>query len=269
MLKNLIGESWYNALSEDERACLEEKYLITEKKRETQEILPYEAEQSGIYQALKLTPFEDVKVLIMGQDPYPNKEDAHGLAFSKLSGNIPASLKNIFEKIKEDTGVNVSGVNASGVNASGVNISGVNASSAKKQVVNVSGNLTPWAKQGVLLLNRALTFSKSETLAIRNKFWLPVIDIIINKLLKREKPLVIILWGNPANDIEQFSFEKEEEYKKHNIYILRSSHPSNMGNAKNSELKDGKIPAFTASPTFRRTNEILKSLGQLEVSWQT
>jgi len=240
MLKDLIGESWYEALSQSERNCFEEKYMVVSEKRKNQEILPYEAENSGIYHALKTTPFDKVKVLIIGQDPYPNKEDAHGLAFSKLSGKIPASLKNIFEKIKEDTGVS-----------------------------NVSGNLTPWAKQGVLLLNRALTFSKEESLAIRNKFWLPVINIIINKLIERKKPLIIILWGNPANDIEQFSFEKEEEYKKNNIYILRSSHPSNMGNAKNSSLKDGKIGAFSTTPNFRKTNELLLSLGEKEINWQT
>ena len=240
MLKDLIGDSWYNVLSETERSCFEEKFLQTEEKRKTQEILPYEAENSGLYHALKITPFDKVKVLIIGQDPYPNKEDAHGLAFSKLSGKIPASLKNIFEKIKEDTGVN-----------------------------NLSGNLTPWAEQGVLLLNRALSFSKEESLAKRNKFWLPVIDIIINKLIERKKPLIIILWGNPANDIEQFSFDKENDYKKNNIFILRSSHPSNMGNAKNSVLKDGKIGAFTSTPNFRKTNEILKSLGEKEINWQT
>ena len=240
MLKDLIGNSWYDILTQDEKACFKEKYLLIEEKRKSQEVLPYEAENSGIYHALKITPFDKVKVLIMGQDPYPNKEDAHGLAFSKLSGKIPASLKNIFEKIKEDTGVN-----------------------------NSSGNLTPWAKQGVLLLNRALTFSKEETLASRNKFWLPIIDIIINKLIERKKPLVIILWGNPANDIEQFSFNKEDEYKKNNIYILRSSHPSNMGNAKNNTLKDGKIGAFTTTPNFKKTNEILKSFGEKEIDWQT
>ena len=245
MLKNLIGESWYRILDESERKCLLEKFVYINSQRSKYEILPYEAENSGIYYALKLTPYDKVKVLIMGQDPYPNKEDAHGLAFSKLSGKIPASLKNIFEKIKEDTGV------------------------GSKVIKNSSGNLTPWAEQGVLLLNRALSFSKAESLASRNKFWLPVINIIINKLLEREKPLVVMLWGNPANDIEQFSFDKEEEYKKRNIYILRSSHPSNMGNAKNSVLKDGRIGAFTATPNFKKTNEILKSFGEKEINWQT
>ena len=189
---------------------------------------------------IKVTPFDKVKVLIIGQDPYPNKEDAHGLAFSKKSGKTPASLKNIFAKIKEDTGVE-----------------------------NESGNLTPWAKQGVLLLNRALTFSKTDSLAKRNKFWQPVIENIINKLINRNTPLVIILWGNPANEIEQFSFEKEEEYKKHSVYILRSSHPSNMGNAKNTAIFDGRIKSFMESNTFAQCNKILKSLGSTEIDWQT
>lgn len=240
MLKDLIGESWYNILSESEKICFSEKYQAVEEKRKVQEILPFEGEHSGIYQALKITPFDKVKVLIMGQDPYPNKEDAHGLSFSKLSGKIPASLKNIFEKIKEDTGVS-----------------------------NSTGNLTPWAAQGILLLNRALSFSKEESLASRNQFWQPIIDIIIHKLIERKKPLVIILWGNPANDIEQFSFEKEAIYKKNSIYILRSSHPSNMGNAKNCPIKGGKIGAFTSTPNFRITNEILCSLGEKEINWQT
>jgi len=239
-LKELIGDSWFNILNSDERKCFEEKFSTSNSKRKSQEILPYEDENSGIYYALKVTPFDKVKVLIIGQDPYPNKEDAHGLAFSKKSGKIPASLKNIFAKIKEETGVN-----------------------------NTSGNLTPWAKQGVLLLNRALTFSKEESLASRNKFWQPVIDIIIEKLISREKPLVIMLWGNPANDIPQFSFDLEEEYKKHNVFILRSSHPSNMGNAKNSELKEGKIKAFTSADNFSKTNIILKSLNEKEINWQT
>lgn len=239
-LKELIGDSWFNILNSDERKCFEEKFSTSNSKRKSQEILPYENENSGIYYALKVTPFDKVKVLIIGQDPYPNKEDAHGLAFSKKSGKIPASLKNIFAKIKEETGVN-----------------------------NTSGNLTPWAKQGVLLLNRALTFSKEESLASRNKFWQPVIDIIIEKLISREKPLIIILWGNPANDIPQFSFDLEEEYKKQNVFILRSSHPSNMGNAKNSELKEGRIKAFTSANNFSKTNNILKSLNEQEINWQT
>ena len=85
-MKEIIGERWYNALDEEELSCFAEKYSIANSKRLNQEILPYEEENSGIFYALKITPLDKVKVLIIGQDPYPNKEDAHGLAFSKKSG---------------------------------------------------------------------------------------------------------------------------------------------------------------------------------------
>ena len=239
-VKDYIGKAWADALGEDGVKDLQERMNLISQRRPQEEILPLEGENSGVLYSLKITPFDRVKVVIFGQDPYPNKEDAHGLAFSKKSGKIPASLKNIFLKIKEDVGVE-----------------------------NSNGNLTSWANQGVLLLNRALTFTKSESLAKRNKFWAPVVDNIIDKLIKRDKPLVIILWGNPANEIEQFSFEKEEEYKKHMVYILRSSHPSNMGNAKNTPIFDGKIKSFMESNTFSECNRILKSLEASEIDWGT
>ena len=96
--EEIIGESWFNALTSNELNCFKEKYSISNSKRNNQEILPYEEENSGIFYALKITPFDKIKVLIIGQDPYPNKEDAHGLAFSKKSGKIPDSLKNILPK---------------------------------------------------------------------------------------------------------------------------------------------------------------------------
>ena len=240
MSEKIISESWKNALGQNAVELIKVKYAQITEQRKAQEILPLEGEHSGIFYALNTTPFEDVKVLIIGQDPYPNREDAHGLAFSKKSGKVPASLKNIFEKIKEDVGIE-----------------------------NVSGNLTPWAKQGVLMLNRALTFTKNESLAKRNKFWKPVIDSIIESLINRNKPLVVILWGIPANEIAQFSFNNENNLKNHSVYIIRSSHPSNMGNAKNSDIFDGRVKSFMSTPTFSQCNKILKSLGCNEINWQT
>lgn len=235
LTKELVLQSWHQALGEDLYNILKEKYNIIEQQRQTGKlILPIEGENSGIYNALNSIDFEEVKVLIIGQDPYPNIEDAHGLAFSKKSGKCPASLKNIFAKIKEETGIE-----------------------------NTNANLTAWARQGVLLLNRALTFTKTESLAKRTKFWAPVVDGIIEKLLNRNTPLVVILWGNQANEIEQFYNTKE------NILVLRSSHPSNMGNAKNTPLMDGKIPAFTKAKIFRKCNEFLKQHGQNEINWAT
>ena len=239
-LEEYIGKDWCSALGSPAVQDLMQRMEIVETKRSECEVLPLEDENSGVLYSLKVTPFNKVKVVIIGQDPYPNKEDAHGLAFSKKSGKLPASLKNIFAKIKDDVGVE-----------------------------NTNGNLTKWAQQGVLLLNRALTFSKEESLAKRNKFWLPVIDNIIDRLINRNQPLVVILWGNPANEMEQFSFEKEAQYKTKKVYILRSSHPSNMGNAKNTAIFDGKIKSFMDSNTFSECNKILSSLGCKEIDWHT
>ena len=137
--KEIISHSWEKALRQELSTILKDKYKQIEKLRQTGElVLPVEEENSGIYNALSSVDFENVKVLIIGQDPYPNIEDAHGLAFSKKTGKCPASLKNIFAKIKEETGIE-----------------------------NTNANLTHWAQQGVLLLNRALTFTKTETLAKR------------------------------------------------------------------------------------------------------
>ncbi len=133
-MEDIIGAGWAEIFNSDEAKILKDKWDEIQKRRGgiEDEILPLEGENSGIYHALKVTDFNDVKVLIIGQDPYPNRDDAHGLAFSKKSGGVPASLKNIFLEIENNTGVK-----------------------------NTSGNLIPWAKQGVLLLNRVLSFEKN------------------------------------------------------------------------------------------------------------
>ncbi len=243
-LENIIAKSWLEALNKDEAQILKEKWDEIQKRRQAidDEILPLEEENSGIYNALKLSEFDKIKVLIIGQDPYPNKEDAHGLAFSKKTGGVPASLKNIFKEIEANTGIK-----------------------------NTNGNLLNWAKQGVLLLNRALSFEKTLTLTKRLRFWEDVVNIIIQKLLNRKKPLVVMLWGGPANTMEIFNIEKDEEYKKNGIYILRSSHPSNMGNAKNTRImvQNKEADAFMGCKHFSKCNEILKEAGITPVDWRT
>ncbi|MBR0128831.1 MAG: hypothetical protein IJM09_03350 [Neisseriaceae bacterium] len=119
----------------------------------------------------------------------------------------------------------------------------------------------------------ALTYSKKETLSKRIEFWSPIIDIIIdiiiNKLIKQQKPLVVILWGKKANKIKNFPLEKDKENETKGIYILRSSHPSNMGNAKNKQLKNG-IKSFSEMEFFKKTNEILeKSDWKTGIDWNT
>ncbi len=243
-MEDIIGKSWLDALNEDEIKTLKTKWDEIQKRRSEiqEEILPLEGDNSGIYYALKVTDFNNIKVLIIGQDPYPNREDAHGLAFSKKTGGTPASLKNIFCEIENNT-----------------------------KVKNTNGNLISWAEQGILLLNRALSFEKDLTLNKRLKFWKPAIDIIINKLLKRNAPLVVMLWGGPANTMEIFPIDKDEEYKKNDIYILRSSHPSNMGNAKNTRIIVGnkEVDAFIGCGHFSKCNEILNMKNKEPIMWGT
>lgn len=225
----LINESWDKALNTN---LIKEKLEIVKDKRNTQKILPLEGDNSDVLLALKLTNFDLVKVLVIGQDPYPNEEDAHGLAFSKKNGQFPDSLRNIFNKIKEEYGID-----------------------------NKNGNLTYWAEQGVLLLNRALTFSQDESLPKRNTFWKPVVNNIIEKLLERNKPLVIMLWGNPANNL--FS-ESDEYYLSRNVCILRSSHPSMLG-----YKKETIYGSFYNCKHFSLCNKFLRENNLEEIDWHT
>lgn len=218
---------------------LNEKMAEVEKLRSEYQILPIEGKNSGILYALKITPLDKVKVLIFGQDPYPNINNAHGLAFSNKTGKIPASLKNIFTEIKRDIGVD-----------------------------NNCGNLNDWANEGVLLLNTALTFSEKNSLKKRFQFWEEVIDDIINKLIMRNKPLVIMLWGNSANVLKQFPIEKDNEYLEKNILILRSSHPSNMGSANKTPIMEGRVSAFFGCSHFSKCNEFLKNLNVEPINWK-
>lgn len=143
------------------------QFLINEYK--TQTIYP---NMYNIFNALKLTSYEDVKVVIIGQDPYHQPNQAHGLAFSVLKGNrVPPSLVNIFKEIETDVGINNMGKH---------------------------GELTEWAKQGVLLLNNVLTVRDSSPNSHKGKGWENFTDDVIKILNQREKPMVFILWGANA-----------------------------------------------------------------------
>lgn len=225
----VINESWDRVL---DIADIKGRLAFIEQKRQTEKILPLNGENSDILLSLKLTDFDSVKVLIIGQDPYPNESDAHGLAFSKKNGDCPDSLKNIFRKINEEFGIN-----------------------------NKNGNLTSWAKQGVLLLNRSLSYSKSESLAKRNRFWQPVINDILNLLLLREKPLVVMLWGNPANDLFK---EDDSFYLDKQVLVLRASHPSMLG-----YKKETQFGSFYNCKHFSLCNEFLLKNNVNPIDWAT
>ena len=145
-----------------------------------------------IFNALILTPYNDVKVVILGQDPYHGEGQAHGLAFSVKDGiPLPPSLKNIYKEIYAETG----------------------------NTPPESGNLTRWARQGVLLLNAALTVREGQANSHHGKGWELFTDAIIRRLNEREKPIIFLLWGRNAKEKESLITNKHHK-------VFTAAHPS-------------------------------------------
>jgi uracil-DNA glycosylase len=148
--------------------------------------------ENYIFNALKLTPYKDTKVVIVGQDPYHGVGEAHGLSFSVQKGiKIPPSLQNIYKELNSDLGIPPA----------------------------QTGDLTKWAQQGVLLLNAVLTVKKDSPASHKGIGWEPLTDYIIKKLNTKETPVVFILWGNFAKSKKVFITNP-----KH--LVIESAHPS-------------------------------------------
>ena len=149
-------------------------------------------EFKDIFNALKFTPYSKVKVVIVGQDPYHGYKEAHGLSFSVLDGvKKPPSLQNIFKELEDDLNVSTP----------------------------VSGNLTKWAKEGVLLLNSSLTVIKDTPNSHQNIGWNLFTDYVIKLVNQKDTPVVFILWGKNAQEKESLITNKRH-------LIIKSSHPS-------------------------------------------
>lgn len=156
---------------------------------DTKEVYP---PKDYIFNALKLTSYEKTKVVIVGQDPYHGKGEAHGLSFSVQKGiKIPPSLQNIYKELNDDLGI----------------------------PPKDNGDLTEWALQGVLLLNSVLTVEKDKAASHRNLGWELLTDYIIKILNLKEETVVFILWGN-------FAKEKAKLITNPHHYIVMSPHPS-------------------------------------------
>ena len=169
-----------------------------------------------------LTPYDEVKVVIVGQDPYHNYNQAHGLAFSVEQGAYPPSLKNIFKELVDDLGVNYP----------------------------LTGNLSKWAKQGVLLLNTSLTVEVHRALSHKGMGWEIFTQEAIKKINDKTSPVVFILWGSHAQKLQT-----EIDAKRH--YMIKSPHPSPLSASK----------GFFGSKPFSKTNAFLKSKNLSEIDW--
>lgn len=186
----MINNDWDEVLSSVWNSPGFKKFMsIIDKKYSETTCFP---EYNDIFNALKLTPYSKVKVVILGQDPYHGTGEAHGLSFSVKDGiKKPPSLKNIFKELHDDLGY----------------------------PEPKSGNLEKWAKEGVLLLNSVLTVEKDKAASHKDLGWEILTDHIIKLLNMKETPIVFILWGNFA--------KKKKVYitnKKH--LIIESPHPS-------------------------------------------
>ena len=167
----------------------------------------------NIFNALKMTPYENVKVVIIGQDPYHGEGQAHGLSFSVQKGIAkPPSLQNIFKELENDLNI----------------------------PINENGDLTKWAKEGVLLLNSILTVEKGKPLSHKDYGWQLLTDHIIKILNKKNTPIVFILWGS-------FARSKKTLITNSKHLIIESAHPSPLS----------AYNGFFGSKPFSKTNNFL------------
>jgi uracil-DNA glycosylase len=186
-----IDPSWKEALTEEFNADYF-KHLVSFLKEEKQAGHTIYPPGPDIFAAFNLTPFDKVKVVLLGQDPYHGPNQAMGLSFSVRDGvRFPPSLENIFKELQTDLGI----------------------------APPKSGDLTKWAKQGVFLLNAILTVMANQAASHQKKGWEEFTDAVIKTLSDKKEGLIFMLWGKFAQGKEQLI-----DTSKH--YILKAAHPS-------------------------------------------
>jgi uracil-DNA glycosylase len=217
-----IEQSWKVVLLEEfnkDYFIQLKQFLLDEKKQYS--IFP---KGKDIFNALNYTPFNKVKVVILGQDPYHGMGQAHGLSFSVPDGvKQPPSLKNIFKEIASDLNL----------------------------PLPETGNLSPWAKQGVLLLNATLSVRVKQVGSHQKKGWEEFTDSVIQNISQKKKGVIFLLWGRFAQD-------KAELIDKNKHHILTAPHPSPFS----------VYRGFFGCKHFSKTNKLLAEQGLKEIDWK-
>ena len=216
-----IGNDWDEILADEwEKPYYKELREFLKAEYSTHRIFP---NMHDIFNALKYTSFEDTKVVIIGQDPYHGEGQAHGLCFSVKEGvPHPPSLKNIFKELYSDVG----------------------------REITKSGELTDWAKQGVLLLNAVLTVREANANSHKDKGWEKFTDRVISELNRKQTPVIFLLWGAYA--------QKKAEIITNPLHKkLMTVHPSPLSASR----------GFMGCKHFSKTNELLKEAGLKEIKW--
>ena len=216
-----IADSWKNIFQiEFQKPYFKELTSFVDTEYEKHSCFPNE---NAIFAAFDFCSFEDLKVVIIGQDPYHGQGQANGLCFSVKDGiKHPPSLSNIFKEMASDLGVQSP----------------------------QSGDLEPWAKQGVLLLNATLTVRAHEAGSHQNKGWELFTDAIIKQVSDSKEKVVFLLWG-------KFAESKMKLIDCHRHAVFTAPHPSPLGAWR----------GWFGSKHFSKTNAVLKSLNQKEIQW--
>lgn len=221
-MMKILQNDWLDALGHEfEKDYYKhlESFVLNEYKTET--IYP---PKEDIYNALNYTPLNKVKVLLVGQDPYFNENQAHGLSFSVLPHQkTPKSLVNIYKELQDDLGMDIPN----------------------------NGYLKKWADQGVLLINSVLTVKAKEPNSHSGKGWEIFTDEIIKTVNKQNRPIVIFLWGKPAQKKRALLTNPEH-------LILEAPHPSPLS----------AYRGFFGCKHFSKCNAFLKSKGTSPIDWQ-
>ena len=216
-----LNNDWDDILKDEwEKPYYRQLHNFLKEEYSTRRIYP---DMHDIFNALKYTPFSNTKVCIIGQDPYHGPGQAHGLCFSVKKGvALPPSLVNIYKEITDDTGV----------------------------TMPPYGDLTGWAKQGILLLNTVLTVRAGSPNSHKDKGWEIFTDRVISELNKKETPVVFLLWG--ANAERKARIITNPIHKK-----LITVHPSPLS----------AYRGFLGCRHFSKTNEILEQNGLSKIEW--
>ena len=226
----MIGNRWDELLAEEwQKPYYRELREFLKNEYENTTVYPPAAD---IYNALRLTDYDDVRVVILGQDPYHEPGQAHGLAFSVQAGTpLPPSLVNIFKELEDDLGITPSQRTEGGV-------------------------LDPWARQGVLLLNTVLTVRAHAAGSHKGRGWELLTDRVIELLAAREQPVVFILWGAQAGAKRGLILGAQGERMRH--LIIQAPHPSPLS----------AYRGFFGGRYFSRCNYFLEDSGMEPVDWR-
>lgn len=216
-----IAPSWRKVLEDEiDKSYFKNLMSFVAQEYQTKTIYPPAA---NIFSAFDYTSFEKVKVVIVGQDPYHGPHQANGLSFSVNQGvPFPPSLQNIFKELKEDIGV----------------------------AIPSSGDLSAWAKQGVLLLNATLTVQDGKAGSHQKKGWEQFTDALIQQLAEKRENLVFILWGSYAQ-------KKGANINRDKHFVIESAHPSPLS----------VYRGFWGSKPFSKTNQFLTSQKIDPIQW--